>query len=289
MTSTDPAAVDHGVVIGNEPYLEGDSAELVDLAVAAETAGWDGVFLGDHLCPDAYTEELQAAFDPWTTLAAIASQTEELVLGTWVTPVPRRQPWQLARDLATLDRLSDGRVMLGAGLGAEPDYATFGTPWEPPVLGDRYDEALEVISGLWTGEPFSFDGDHFTVEDAVLRPTPVQAPRIPILTGCWWPNRKPFHRGAAWDGIMPNWESLFGRGDHAGEPEVELRAMLEYYHEVADIPGEIVVPIDPVDGSPTYVETALELDVTWFLTTHYPEPDGFDLGERIEAGPPNAA
>ena len=85
---------------------------------------------------------------------------------------------------------------------------------------------------------------------------------------------------------MPNWESLFGRGDHAGEPEVELRELLEYYHSITDDPGEIVLPIDPVGGSSRYVETALELGVTWFLTTHYPEPDGFDLRDRIEAGPP---
>lgn len=287
MTPTAPENVDHGVVIGNEPYLDGDSAELVELAVAAEAAGWDGVFLGDHLDLRAWIDEPQSAFDPWITLAAVAARTETLTLGTWISPVPRRQPWQLARDLATLDRLSGGRVLLGAGLGNQADYEAIGTTWNPPALGDRYDEALEVVTGLWTGEPFSFHGEHFTVEDAVLQPTPVQSPRIPIVTGCWWPNRKPIHRGAAWDGIMPNWDSLFGRGDHAGEPEVELRAMLEFYHEVADEPGEIVLPVDPVDGSAAYVETALDLGVTWFLTTHYTESEGFDLRDRIEAGPPS--
>lgn len=287
--SRDPA---HGIVIGNTPYLEGDSADIIEQAVAAERAGWDGVFMGDHLVYGDWTDGPQSAFDPWITMAGIATRTDDLTLGTWVTTLPRRQPWQLARDLATLDRISDGRVMLGAGLGAEVLYTTFGHDWEPKRLGEKYDEALEVITGLWKGEAYSFEGDHFTVEEAVMRPTPVQEPRIPIVAGCWWPNKKPFHRGAEWEGIMPNWESLFGRGDHAGEPEVELRAMLEYYYEIAEDPGEIVLPVDPVGASAEYVEACEELGATWLLTTHaneiYPETesDEFSLIEQIRQGPP---
>lgn len=204
-------------------------------------------------------------------------------------------------DLATLDHLSDGRVMLGAGLGAEPLYTAFGESWEPKRLDQKYDEALDVITGLWRDEPFSYDGDHFTVDDAVVLPKPVQEPRIPIVLDGWWPNKKPFARAAEYDGIMPNWPSLFRRGDHAtrevsGTPGAEVREMMELYHTVADDTGEIVLPIDPVGASTQYVETCREVGATWLLTTHAgaiysaeeaeTDTSGFCLEGRIRQGPP---
>lgn len=297
----DAEDVNHGIVIGNMPYFDGDSADIIEHAVAAEEAGWDGVFMGDHLCYVDPDGRPQAEFDPWITLAGIATRTDELTLGTWVTTLPRRQPWQVARNLATLDRLSDGRVLLGTGLGVEEFYTTFGQSWEPKRLGQRYDEALEVITGLWSGDPVTFDGDHFSIDDAVMRPTPVQEPRIPIVAGCWWPNRKPFARGADYDGIMPNWPSLFGRGDYgaidgSGTPAEELREMMEFYHGLTDDPGEVVLPVDPVGGSSAYVETVRRVGATCLLTTHadtiYAVDEGrretsdFDLEEQIRQGPP---
>lgn len=107
--------LNYGIVLPNWE-VDGDTEQLVEYGVAAEEAGWDGVFLADHLAMGG--EAGHPPFpDPWITHAGIAARTDEIRLGTWVTPVPRRQPWQLARDLATLDRLSDGRVILGTGLG----------------------------------------------------------------------------------------------------------------------------------------------------------------------------
>lgn len=111
--------------------------------------------------------------DPWITLAEIATRTEEIRLGTWITPIPRRQPWQFARDLATLDYLSDGRVILGAGLGTSKENEMLGLPADISTLAERYDEALDVITGLWSGEPVSYDGTHYTIDDAVMHPAPV--------------------------------------------------------------------------------------------------------------------
>jgi hypothetical protein len=134
-----------------------------------------------------------------------------------------------------------------------------------------------------------------------MRPTPVQEPRIPIVTGCWWPNKKPFARGATYDGILPNWASLFGAGDQGtgegtGTPEDDVREMLEFYNGIADEPGEIILPIDPVGGSSAYVDTCRDLGATWLLTTHVDEiysDDGserdtsdFSLREHIRQGPP---
>jgi alkanesulfonate monooxygenase SsuD/methylene tetrahydromethanopterin reductase-like flavin-dependent oxidoreductase (luciferase family) len=261
-----------------------DILELVERAVAAEDAGWDGVFVSDSLPHSVYP-------DPWVLLASIAARTEEIRLGTWVVPVPRRQPWQVAQEVATLDRLSDGRVILGAGLGNDDEYEAFGRPYEPRTLGDRFDEALDVIDGLWTGDPFSYDGDHFTLADAEVGPTPVQQPRVPILLGCWWPNKKPLHRGARWDGIMPFWPSLTGDGrgpngeEATGSPE-EVRAILEYYHGITDDPGEILLPNVPSKDAPEYVDICRELGATWLLTTDI-DASSDDADRRIREGPPS--
>jgi alkanesulfonate monooxygenase SsuD/methylene tetrahydromethanopterin reductase-like flavin-dependent oxidoreductase (luciferase family) len=276
----------HGLYLQNSTQYIGDLAtpeHLVEYAVAAEDAGWDGVFCADVLTTD--------WIDPWITLSGIATRTDRIRLGTWVTPVPRRQPWQLARDLATLDQLSDGRVILGAGLGTEEDYTTFGEPWEPARNAARYDEALDVITGLWRGEPFTHHGDHFTVEDLAMQPTPVQEPRIPIVVGCWWPNKPPLHRGARWDGIMPYAASFIGQeGLHGepvtGTPEEAVRDIVAYYRDLADEPGEVVVPIDEAEMPPDFAETAAELGATWLLSTHLLDDDGHEQNlERIRAGP----
>lgn len=277
----------HGLYLQNSAADIGDQAtpdQLVEYAVTAEGAGWDGVFAADVLTTD--------WIDPWITLAGIASRTERIQLGTWVTPVPRRHPWQLARDLSTLDHLSDGRVTLGAGLGTEADYTTFGEPWEPIRIAGRYDEALEVISGLWRGEPFSYDGEHFTIDDAELQPTPVQEPRIPIVVGCWWPNKPPLHRGARWDGIMPYAPSFVGEAGLHGEPVTgtpteEVRDIMAYYRGIADDPGEVVLPVDSREAPPDFAGTCAELGATWLLTTNLLEDDGHEENlERIRAGPP---
>lgn len=173
-------------------------------ALAAEDAGWDGVFLADHLAfpHDRYEgPEAMDFHDPWITMAGIATRAEELKLASLITPIPRRQPWQLARNLATLDRLSQGRLLLGTGLGIPAtNYTPFGRQDDRVTLGQRYDEALEVIDGLWRGEPLNYDGEHFTIDDAALLPAPVQEPRIPIVAGGVWPNKTPIRRSARWMG-----------------------------------------------------------------------------------------
>ncbi|HEY9379064.1 MAG TPA: LLM class flavin-dependent oxidoreductase, partial [Jiangellaceae bacterium] len=93
----------------------GDPTRLVELAVIAEDAGWDGFFLWDHLQLDAVGRP--PMHDPWVLLGAIAARTSRVRLGTMVTPVARRRPWKLAKEITTLDHLSAGRVVVGVGLG----------------------------------------------------------------------------------------------------------------------------------------------------------------------------
>ena len=289
-TETAASSPKHGLFLQNcHVYLDelATPGNMVEYAVAAEEAGWDGVFLADGLYPEF------PSVDPWVALAGVATRTSEVVLGTWVTPVCRRPPWQLASDLATLDHLSDGRVMLGAGLGSEGNYTTFGEEWNPRRIARKYDEALEVVAGLWENDQFSYDGEFYTLDGAELPYPPVQDPRIPVVLGCWWPNKNPFKRAAEWDGIMPSAPSFYGTEGEQGEPvtgtvEEELSALLEYYRGLTDDPGEIVLPVDVPEAPDDFAETCREFGATWLLTTDRLDGDSHERNlERIRDGPPD--
>ena len=172
------------------PCFGTDPAALIRLGVAAEAAGFDGFFVWDHIV-FSNTGDGPPILDPWVVLAAVASRTERIRLGTMITPVPRRRPWQLARQTATLDVLSGGRMILGVGIGS-PAYGDFGIFGEPTGERDRaelLDEGLAVLAGLWTGEKFSYRGRHFSVDPVRFTPTPVQRPRIPVWVGGVLPAR----------------------------------------------------------------------------------------------------
>lgn len=124
-----------------------------------------------------------------------------------MTPLSRRRPWNVAREAAGIDQLSGGRMVLGVGLGdtgeaigPDASFTRFGEERDARTRGAMLDEALEVIAGLWTGEPFSFLGEHFRVEEVAFLPPPVQRPRIPIWIGGGYPNPRPTRRAARWDG-----------------------------------------------------------------------------------------
>jgi alkanesulfonate monooxygenase SsuD/methylene tetrahydromethanopterin reductase-like flavin-dependent oxidoreductase (luciferase family) len=179
-----------------------DAATLVDLAVEAEEAGWDTVMVWDHLQWIASLE--LEVHDPWALLSAMAVRTERVRLGTCVTPLSRRRPQVVAKQLVTLDHLSGGRAVLGAGLGEPPDsdFADFGDEADARLRGQRLDEALEVIGGLVSGEPVAHRGRHFRVR-ATLRPASIQRPRPPVLIAGIAPHRRPLERALRWDGFLP--------------------------------------------------------------------------------------
>jgi alkanesulfonate monooxygenase SsuD/methylene tetrahydromethanopterin reductase-like flavin-dependent oxidoreductase (luciferase family) len=185
----------------------GDPRLLVELAERAEASGWDGVFLEDYVVFQG--DPAAATCDSWTALAAMATRTERVVLGTRVTPLARRRPWNVARQAAAVDQLSGGRVVLGAGLGDVGDHVArdasfthFGEETDAVRRAQMLDEALEIIAGLWTGEPFSHRGEHFTIEEVTFVPAPVQEPRIPIWIGGGYPRPGPLARALRWDGSM---------------------------------------------------------------------------------------
>src|SRR5579872_6421814 len=173
-----------------------DPRKLADLAAEAEEAGWDGFFIQDVLF------SMDTLVDPWVTLAAIAMRTQRMRIGVFLTPLPRRRPWQLARESVTLDYLSNGRLIFGAALGFQaPDFTPFGEEYDIKIRAEKLDEGLEVLKGLWSGEAFSFQGKHYQLENVTFLPKPLQSPRIPIWLAGGWPSRKPFRRAASWDGI----------------------------------------------------------------------------------------
>ena len=175
-----------------------EPARVAQLAETAEAAGWDGLFLWDHLS----FAWGPPAGDPWLLLAAAAHSTERLRVGTHVTPVPRHRPELLALTVATLDRLSGGRVVFGAGLGGnERELAAFAEEADERVRAAKLDEALGLLRRWWDGETVTHRGEHFTVDAVALASTPVQ-PHLPIWIGGNAP--RPVRRAARFDGWAAN-------------------------------------------------------------------------------------
>jgi alkanesulfonate monooxygenase SsuD/methylene tetrahydromethanopterin reductase-like flavin-dependent oxidoreductase (luciferase family) len=257
--------------------------QLVEFARQAEDAGWDGFFLWDHLV---WSEGLHVV-DPWIVLAAIAARTERLKIGPLITPIARRRPWKVARESVTLDHLSNGRLVLGVGLGNPPDieFRHFGESDDARIRAEKLDEGLEILSGLWSGKPFSFRGQHYQVEETEFLPTPLQTPRIPIWVAGKWPNRAPFRRAAQWDGVFPLPE-VFGE---LLIPET-LRKVLAYVkqHRLSLSPYDVVVKGSTADAAAAErVNSFIDAGMTWWLEDLYQWRDSpKDTSARIRRGPP---
>ena len=175
-----------------------DPHRAARLAAEAEAAGWDGYLVWDHVLgwpPDSPTA------DPWVLMSAVACATSRIRIGALVTPIARRRPIKLAREVVTLDHLSNGRLVFGAGLGAtDEEFAQFGEDPDRRTRAEKLDEGLDVLAGLWSGEPFSYEGKHYRVDNVTFRPRSVQQPRVPVWIAGHWPYKKPFIRAARWDG-----------------------------------------------------------------------------------------
>lgn len=177
-----------------------DPARLASLARDAETAGWDGFFLWDHLVR---RQPWQPMVDPWVALAAVAVATERVILGPMVTPLARRRVAVVARQSVTLDRLAAGRLRLGVGLGAPDDeFTRFGEDADPRRRARILDESLDALQLLWSGESVSYQGEHVALDAVEFTPTPVHG-RIPIWVAGGWPGGAPFRRAARFDGVWP--------------------------------------------------------------------------------------
>ncbi|GAA4981476.1 LLM class flavin-dependent oxidoreductase [Actinopolymorpha pittospori] len=270
-----------------------DPRTVASLAATAEEAGWDGFFVWDHV---AHTKRARRPHgDPWMLLTAAALATTRIRLGTLVTPVPRRRPHQLARQVATLDNLSGGRVIFGAGLGGPiaDEYASFGEPTDPVVLAERLDEGLDLLELYWSGDAITHLGRHYEANDVALLPTPVQRPRPPIWIGGFWPARRPMRRAARWDGAAP----LFTSARHGeAPPPAEVREVTDYIRRhrthQPDAPFEVVVggvsPTEPAQAR-DLLGPLVDAGATWWDERRR-QDDRVDQLEpvrrRVEQGPP---
>jgi hypothetical protein len=269
---------------GDDAYA--DPATLAQLAQEAEAAGWDGFFLWDHVLLAA---EGPPVVDPWIALAAAATRTNRIRLGPMVTAVPRRRPWKLAREAVALDQLSGGRVTLGVGLGFPPEVelAPFGEETELASRAAMLDEGLAIIDGLWSGQPFSYRGEHYRLTEVTFRPPPLQRPRIPIWVGGTWPRRGPFRRAARWDGTVP--ERV---GGGAPDPP-ELADLVGFLRDEGafEHPFDVVVSGETESAeavrSADTVGAYADAGATWWSERITPWRGSLDqMRARIAAGPP---
>jgi alkanesulfonate monooxygenase SsuD/methylene tetrahydromethanopterin reductase-like flavin-dependent oxidoreductase (luciferase family) len=273
---------------GLDVAISGDFADprkLAALAVEAEQAGWDGFFIWDVIFANQTMEE--PVVDPWVTLAAIAMQTQRIRIGAFMTPMARRRPWQVARQTATLDHLSNGRLVFGAALGYQAlDFAPFGEDYDPKVRAEKLDEGLEVLTGLWTGETFRFHGEYYQVDNVKFAYKPVQSPRIPVWLAGGWPRRKPLQRAARWDGI---YLATVNQATNEYLTPKEITEIVDYLQtqrkstEPFDIALNVILPPDPKEAADV-VRPYYEAGATWCV---YLSPNTVEQNrERIRLGPP---
>jgi alkanesulfonate monooxygenase SsuD/methylene tetrahydromethanopterin reductase-like flavin-dependent oxidoreductase (luciferase family) len=276
----------------------GDFADprlFADLARRAEEAGWDGLFVWDHVTHSKQARRQIA--DPWVLLTAAALATQRIRLGPMITPVPRRRVSKLAREVTTLDRLTGGRMILGVGLGAPvPDeYGTFGEPTDLRLLAAHLDEGLEALNLLWSGEPVTFRGEHVVVDDVAFLPTPVQRPRVPIWVAGIWPAKAPMRRAARWDGAVPILPETDGGNSRRPDPAAvaQVREFLDASRAAAgreSDPFDLVIrgttPADPAAAADLVAPLAAA-GATWWEEC---DPDHLEqaasMFRRVDQGPP---
>jgi alkanesulfonate monooxygenase SsuD/methylene tetrahydromethanopterin reductase-like flavin-dependent oxidoreductase (luciferase family) len=270
----------------------GDARTAADLASEAEQHGWDGFFVWEPVW----------GVDAWVSLAAAAMRTERIKLGTLLSPVARMRPWKLASEAATLDNLSNGRVIISVGLGAtDTDWAAFGEPLggslDRKVRAEMMDESLDIMLGLWRGQPFSYQGKHYRVQPStfMLPAPPVQhrngAPHIPIWMVGMYGSEKSMRRAVRYDGLLPTRKDAF---------TASAREWLETVHEATvwvkanrtdASPYDIIVEGNTPGDNPTeavrIVRAQADAGATWWIEANWEAVDAVEkVFERVRQGPP---
>ncbi|WP_427894472.1 LLM class flavin-dependent oxidoreductase [Kribbella sp. GL6] len=277
----------------------GDARDAAELAPIAEEHGWDGFFVWESIW----------GIDAWVLLGAAAMTTDRIRLGTMLTPLPRRKPWDVAGQVSTVDNLSNGRVILSVGLGVtgEDRFWLFEEDPGRKVRAELMDESLEMLPYLWRDEAFEFSGKHYSarkVADLVppAPPPPVQQPGVPIWVAGGWPRPKSMRRAALQDGWLPNYAPIVPPGAQPGEltPEHLAEGVAWIRRERAahgltmdgyDVVAEGVTRADDTDAADT-VRPWAEAGATWWIDADWSSLDQAVVREnaerRLRAGPPRA-
>lgn len=244
------------------PY--GDARAAANLAREAEDAGWDGFFVWEPVW----------GLDAWVCLTAAAMTTQRIRLGTVLSPLSRMRPWKLAGETATLDNLSDGRVILSVGLGAvDTGFAEFGEETDRKKRAELLDEGLDILTGLWKGQPFEYHGKHYQIRPSKFYPPapPIQQPRIPIWVVGAWPSERSMRRVCRFDGLLPNVMDANGKVRMSPATPEEIRQMKAYIetHRAETSPFDIVIEGETEGDDPTAaaakVRPYAEAGATWWL------------------------
>lgn len=241
------------------PLFDGlaDALLVARLAAEAEEMGWDGLFVWDHI---RWREPVTDVADPWITMTAIAAATENLRFGPMVSPIARRRPVKLARETATLDQFSGGRLTLGVGLGSDRfggEFSRTGEECDDRIRGAMLDEALEILAAAWSGETVHHQGEHYTVDGIRFRPRPVQ--KIPVWAAGFPGNAKPMRRAARLDGFFPvNLEDA----DQFAEAVAQVNAL----RDDPTTPFDYVAEVEPGADIAPFAKAG----ATWCLTAFDP-------------------
>jgi alkanesulfonate monooxygenase SsuD/methylene tetrahydromethanopterin reductase-like flavin-dependent oxidoreductase (luciferase family) len=251
-----------------------DADEVGDLAAAAEESGWDGIFVWEPVW----------GVDAWISLAVAAVRTSRIRLGTLLTPPSRRRPAELASQVATVDRLSGGRVTLSVGLGAlDSGFEAFGEECDKRARAELMDECLDIVTGLWAGQPFAYAGKHYTISPTTF-PTigsTVQQPHPPIWCVGVLNRPRTMIRALRWNGLLPQ-VMVDGKGESAS-----LEAVAKVRAEIGDRPYDIVIEGNGSEHSPAAWADA---GATWWIESMWDamgraEPVLVAL-DRLRDGPP---
>lgn len=264
----------------------GDIHTIAELAHLGEEAGWDGIFYWDGI----YIESMPEMYDPWIVMAAMAMRTQRVRLGAIIMPLSRRRPWKVARETISLDHLSHGRLVLPVGLGALDDggFGKVGEALDRKTRAELLDESLDIITGLWSGQPFTYQGKHYQMEEMTFRPAPVQQPRIPIWVVGAWKRAKSMNRAMRYDGLLPTKMEQ----DGPVTPD-DIRAMRDHIatHRTSTTPYDIIwegeTPGDDAERASSIVRPWSEAGATWWLESRWSAQSIEEIRTRIQQGPPH--
>ena len=268
----------------------GDARDAAELAVIAEEHGWDGFFVWESIW----------GIDAWVMLGAAAMTTERIRLGTMLTPLPRRKPWDVAGQVSTVDNLSNGRVILSVGLGVtgEDRFWLFEQDPGRKVRAELMDESLEMLPFLWRDQPFEYSGKHYTARRIPelmppAPPPPVQQPRVPTWVVGGWPRPKSMRRAALQDGWLPAYV-----GDGEVTPEVVAQGV-EWIREEREKHGLTMDGYDVAAEGMTHAEDPnaaatvrpwADAGATWWIDADWSSMDPVAVRQaaerRLKAGPP---
>jgi len=268
----------YGVIITGGPVME-----QIELARAAEATGWDGVFTWDGI----HVGDGMEVHDPWVLMSAFAMATDRVRIGAIIQPLARRRPWKVAREAVTLDHVSNGRFVLIVGLGAIDDsgWGRVGEETDRRIRAERVEETLQILTGLWTGEPFGFVGEHYAFEPMAFRPTPMQQPHIPIWVVGAWPSERSMGRAARYDGVLPH---FVGGGEFTPGVVAQMRGWVAARRtlDAFDIVVEGRTPADDPAAASAEARRWADGGATWWIESDWESFDPSTARRRIEAGPP---